>query len=74
VDRGDTRLPALSGEGISGEWLGKLLTLLSGVLERVKRLHFKSLGALLARQEKLAAEWATVSADGRSPEVAPAGG
>ena len=30
---------------------------LDGVLTRVKRLHFKSLGALLSCQEKLAAEF-----------------
>jgi Zn-dependent protease with chaperone function len=62
VDRGDTALPALSGESISGEWLGKLMARLDGVLSRVKRLHFKSLGSLLACQEKLAAEWAPAAA------------
>jgi Zn-dependent protease with chaperone function len=53
MDRGDTRLPPLSDDNISGEWLGKLINRLEGVLRRVKRLHFKSLGSLLAFQESL---------------------
>lgn len=55
ADRGDTVLPPLSSE-ISGEWLGKLAMRIEGVLSRVKRLHFKSLGSLLAFQAKLATE------------------
>lgn len=57
VDRGDTDLPRLVGNNISGEWIGKLLARVDGVLSRLKRVHFKSLGSLLAFQEKLAAEW-----------------
>jgi Zn-dependent protease with chaperone function len=75
VDRGDTALPRLSGENISGEWLGKLMTRLHGVLSRLKRVHFKSLGSLLACQEKLAGEWrtATAPASGAAcpPETCP---
>jgi Zn-dependent protease with chaperone function len=59
VDRGDTALPRLSDDNISGEWLGKLMARVDGVLSRVKRVHFKSLGSLLACQEKLAGEWQT---------------
>jgi Zn-dependent protease with chaperone function len=57
VDRGDTDLPPLDGGMISGEWIGKLCTRLDGVLVRVKRAHFKSLGGLLAGQERLVADW-----------------
>ena len=57
ADRSDTRLGALEGNTITGEWLGKLYGRLSGMVDRVKRLHFKSLGALLAFQERLAKEW-----------------
>jgi hypothetical protein len=57
VDRGDKDLPALTGDSISGEWLTKLLKRLEGVLSRIKRVHFKSLGSLLAFQERLAGEW-----------------
>jgi len=57
ADRGDTELAWLSGDSITGEWLGKLMAHLEGVLGRTKRVHFKSLGSLLAFQEKLAGEW-----------------
>jgi Zn-dependent protease with chaperone function len=68
VDRSGATLPKLAGDNISGEWLGNLLTRLQGVLNRVRRVHFKSLGALLAYQEKLTAEWRSASAD-HSPSV-----
>lgn len=57
MDRGDTALPPLDGDNITGEWLGKLMARLEGVLSRLKRVHFKSLGSLLASQDKLGAEW-----------------
>jgi Zn-dependent protease with chaperone function len=63
VDRGDTALPELSGNSISGQWLSKLMTRLDGVLSRLRRVHFKSLGSLLACQEKLAGEWRSVAAE-----------
>jgi Zn-dependent protease with chaperone function len=69
VDRGDTALSALSGGTITGEWLNKLIARLDGVLSRLKRVHFKSLGGLLACQEKLAGEGQSVPADpgGQAP-------
>ena len=51
ADRSDTRLGGLEGNTISGEWLGKLMNRLNGMVDRLKRLHFKSLGSLLAFQE-----------------------
>jgi hypothetical protein len=39
------------------------MTRLEGVLSRLKRVHFKSLGSLLACQERLASEWKPASAD-----------
>jgi Zn-dependent protease with chaperone function len=74
IDRGDTVLPPLSGDSITGEWLGKLMARLEGVLGRLKRVHFKSLGSLLVSQEKLAAEGksAAVERGGQPPtEVSP---
>jgi Zn-dependent protease with chaperone function len=56
-DRGNDELPRLYGDSISGEWIGRLMARLDGVIGRVKRVHFKSLGSLLAFQERLAAEW-----------------
>ena len=54
---------------ISGEWVGKLMGQLSQVHERAKRIHFKSLGALLARQEAIAESW--MNAPIPSPDAAP---
>jgi len=68
VDRGDTTLPALSGTSITGEWLGKLMSRLDGVLSRLKRLHFKSLGSLLACQEKMVSAW-KATADEKGEQV-----
>jgi Zn-dependent protease with chaperone function len=77
VDRGDAALPRLSGDTITGEWLGKLMARLDGVLRRLKRVHFKSLGSLLACQEKLAEEGKPTPVDQRGqppPAVAPTDG
>jgi Zn-dependent protease with chaperone function len=63
VDRGDTSLPPLSGDSITGEWLGKLMARLEGVLNRLRRVHFKSLGSLLTYQEKLAGKWNAILAE-----------
>jgi len=57
IDRGDRELPHLSSQSISGVWLNKLMTRLDGVLSRIRRVHFKSLGGILAVQDKLATEW-----------------
>jgi Zn-dependent protease with chaperone function len=56
VDRGDRQLERLEGDRITSEWIGKLHTRLEGVVSRLKRLHFKSLGGLLSFQEKLIVE------------------
>jgi hypothetical protein len=63
MDRGDIRLTYPAGDSISGEWLSKLMARLEGVLSRLKRVHFKSLGSLLACQERLEAEWRSCSLD-----------
>ncbi len=64
VDRGDTRLERLYGDNISAEWVTKLIGRLDGVVTRIRRLHYKSLGSLLLCQETLAAEWKSAG-DGR---------
>jgi Zn-dependent protease with chaperone function len=63
ADRSDSELPPLSGDTITSEWLHQLMVRLEGVIGRLKRIHFKSLGSLLACQEKLAREWQTAPAD-----------
>lgn len=60
MDRDDSELPPLRGDSISGEWIGQLAGRLEAAITRVKRVHFKSLGSLLAYQDKLVAEWKAV--------------
>jgi len=43
--------------GLKGVWIDKLLKQLFEVKNRCFRLHFKSLGGVLAIQEKIAAKW-----------------
>ncbi|HJZ91226.1 MAG TPA: M48 family metallopeptidase [Gemmataceae bacterium] len=64
ADRGEIHVEHLQWN-ITGEWLGKLMARLDEVVGRINRLHFKSLGGLLALQEKLAREWQ--AGPGRSP-------
>lgn len=42
---------------VKGVWVQKLLTQLNKVKQRCRRLHFKSLGGILALQEQIAAGW-----------------
>lgn len=56
AERSDGPLPEVPHDSISGEWLGGLASRLSEMLQRVKRVHFKSLGGLLAFQERIAAK------------------
>jgi Zn-dependent protease with chaperone function len=43
---------------LNGEWVGRLLGQLGEVIGRAQRIHFKSLGGILALQERIAEEWA----------------
>ncbi len=52
---------------LDGEWIGKFLEQLGEVLDRAKRIHFKSLGGILALQEKLAEEWVSLRPSGGQP-------
>ena len=38
-------------------WIDKLMTQLQGVRQKCFRLHFKSVGGILALQEEIAAKW-----------------
>ncbi len=55
---------ALSGgqNSLDGQWIGRLLGQMGEVLDRTQRLHFKSLGGILALQEKIAERWAALQA------------
>ena len=42
---------------LSGEWLSRFLGQFGEVRDKVRRIHYKSLGGILALQEKIAADW-----------------
>ena len=44
-------------DGVKGIWIDKLQKQLQGVRQKCFRLHFKSVGGVLALQEKIAAKW-----------------
>lgn len=54
---------------IEGQWIGKLLEQLGEVIDRAKRIHFKSLGGILLLQEAIHTEWAARMASGRPASV-----
>ncbi len=43
----------LEGDALEGQWIGALLDQFSGALRRLRKLHFKNLGQLLALTERL---------------------
>ncbi len=45
---------------VKGVWIDKLMTQLNGVKNKCFRLHFKSVGGVLALQERIAAQWKTM--------------
>ncbi|MBA4063482.1 MAG: hypothetical protein C0501_07170 [Isosphaera sp.] len=61
-------VPELPLSYVKGAWCQKLVDQLSGVRNRCSRLHFKSLGGILALQEKAAAAWVAA----RTPVAAEA--
>jgi hypothetical protein len=59
-----------AANSLDGASIGGFLNQLGEVLDKAKRIHFKSLGGILALQEKIAAEWqARQAATEASPEV-----
>jgi Zn-dependent protease with chaperone function len=60
--------PPLSG--LKGVWVGKLMTQLQGVKNKCFRLHFKSVGGILALQERIAAQWLAARAPVEAEVVA----
>lgn len=51
--------PLVSAGGLyeKGEWVDRFMRQISEVEARLRRLHFKSIGAILARQEAIADAW-----------------
>jgi Zn-dependent protease with chaperone function len=52
-----------STKSLDGAWVGKFQEQLSDVIDRIQRIHFKSLGGILSLQEKLAEQWAARAND-----------
>jgi hypothetical protein len=61
-------VPQLSGESnsLDGQWIGKFLADLGEVIDKMQRIHFKSLGGILALQEKITERWTALQA---APEI-----
>jgi len=57
-------IPGLSSgqNSLDGPWIGRLLEQMGQVLDRAQRMHFKSLGGILALQEGIAERWAALQA------------
>jgi Zn-dependent protease with chaperone function len=51
-------------ERIDGNWVSGFMKQVSQIEERARRLYFKSMGAILARQEVIAAAWRERQLDG----------
>jgi Zn-dependent protease with chaperone function len=54
---------------LEGEWIGRFMGQLGEVGEKVKRIHFKSLGGILALQETITEQWTAAVA--AIPDVSP---
>jgi hypothetical protein len=50
------------GHSIDGAWIGRLLEQLGEVIDKTKRIHFRSLGGILTLQEQIAEQWAAAHA------------
>jgi hypothetical protein len=50
-----------STQTLGGEWIGQFMNQMGEVIERAARILFKSLGGLLALQERIAERWAAPS-------------
>jgi hypothetical protein len=46
-----------TAQRLTARWIGRFLGQLGEVQERVRRIHFKSLGGILALQEELREKW-----------------
>lgn len=58
-------VPALkkSTKSLDGAWIARFQEQSADVLDRIQRIHFKSLGGILALQERLAEQWAARAKD-----------
>jgi hypothetical protein len=63
----------VSGGAMSGKKIVKLQGQLAAVIERARRLHFKSLGGILTLQEEIGRRWLSKFAGGGPGRPDPAG-
>lgn len=72
IDRDERPLPPIAEQEVSGEWISRLANRCEAVLGRVRRVHFKSLGSLLAFQERLIAQCKPNAQPAAEPAESPA--
>jgi hypothetical protein len=60
-----------STNSLNGQWVGKLMEQLNGVIVKTRRIHFKSLGGILSLQEKIAEQWANTNGEPKKMEILP---
>jgi Zn-dependent protease with chaperone function len=58
-------------QSVDGKWIGQFLEQMGEVVEKMQRIHFKSLGGILTLQEKIAGQWQTRSGPSEPAPVAP---
>src|SRR5262249_40365390 len=58
---------AADSNNIDGKWVGDLMGQLTEVEDKLKRLLFKSLGGILAAQEKIVTDWQRRSETPQTP-------
>ncbi len=63
-------LPA-DTQTLDGAWINHFMNQVNEVLDKLARVLFKSLGGLLALQERIAEHWATPAGGQESPPIAP---
>jgi Zn-dependent protease with chaperone function len=60
-----------STSSLNGEWVGKFMEQLNGVIVKMRRIHFKSLGGILALQERIVQQWTSKHAQALNMETLP---
>jgi Zn-dependent protease with chaperone function len=60
------------GNSIEGRWIGEFMKHVALVQDRLQRVHFKSLGGILALQEKIGRAWQERTTQTQAGPVAPA--
>lgn len=61
------------GNSLDGDLIGQFMAQLAEVLDRAQRVHFKSLGGILALQEKIAEQWLAAAKEEPGVTAGPGG-